>query len=288
VWFAVPNGWCVACVQNLPLHGKPGQAVRSEAAERKACAEAFKTAIADTIENKAGKKTLKVRAETCMLTGAALQCDLLQCIACVRTLQGAGNQPHELVSEFLGGIKTAEEKSMIEALWAALVAGIRAKGALKPSLALVDVSGSMTGYVYGSSDGVTVGTVGMSCGWSVCVVAALYRLPMQVAIALGLILAELSPDPWHGRMITFTETPQWFVVPNTMTSLEERVGAVQNMPWGMSTNFNAALELVLATAVANNTPQDAMPQAMIVVRRAQLGGGRMSSRMHVRVRVCIP
>ncbi len=89
---------------------------------------------------------------------------------------------------------------------------------------------------------------------------------MEVAIALGLVLSELSPDPWHNRMITFTETPGWFQVPNTVTSLEERVNLVKQMPWGMSTNFNAALELVLQTAVEQHTSQGDMPQAMFVVR----------------------
>ncbi len=40
-----------------------------------------------------------------------------------------------------------EEKSMVEALWVALISGLRTKGSLKPSLALVDVSGSMSGCV---------------------------------------------------------------------------------------------------------------------------------------------
>lgn len=68
----------------------------------------------------------------------------------MRGLQGGGNQPHELVKEFLDGNaigKSAEEKSMVEALWAAMIADVRSKGTLKPALAIVDVSGSMTGYV---------------------------------------------------------------------------------------------------------------------------------------------
>lgn len=124
-----------------------------------------------------------------------------------------------------------------------------------------------------------------------CVSAHAHRLPMQVAIALGLVLAELSPDPWHGRMITFSATPQWFVVPNTATSLAARVAAVQAMPWNTTTNFHAALELVLTTAVANNTPQDAMPQALFVVCLTTACTG-LHTRLHCRsceyvLRVCV-
>lgn len=59
-------------------------------------------------------------------------------------VQGALNHPHELVKSITRA-SSAEEESMIEALWAALVSSLRDKGTLKPSLAIVDVSGSMEG-----------------------------------------------------------------------------------------------------------------------------------------------
>lgn len=64
---------------------------------------------------------------------------------------------------------------------------------------------------------------------------------MEVAIALGLILAELSPDPWHGRMITFSQKPQWFTVPNSTVLLRPRVTAVRGMPWGYVLTKRAVL-----------------------------------------------
>ena len=119
----------------------------------------------------------------------------------VEKLKASGNQPHEIVEQFLCGAVSSErsglEARMLEALWASMLAAVRDKGALKPALALVDVSGSMKG------------------------------LPMTVAIALGLFISELAPEPWRGNMITFTAQPAWFSCPTTATTLGAKVAAVR-------------------------------------------------------------
>jgi hypothetical protein len=132
---------------------------------------------------------------------------------------------------------------MIQALWTSQVAAIRAKGKLPPCLAMVDVSGSMFG------------------------------LPMHAAIALGLLVAELAQDPWRGRLLTFTASPSWFHIPNDMHSLADRVFEVARMPWGGSTNFVAALELVLSTAIDNRTPQEGMPHILFILTDMQFDEG---------------
>ncbi len=205
---------------NVPLVPKKDCPVRSTDPRRIACAEAFKVAIAETIAGAPGTKKLK----------------------------GAVNQPHELVAGFLNrSYSSPEEKSMVEALWAALTASVREKGTLTTTIALVDVSGSMAG------------------------------LPMTVSIALGLMIADLSPEPWHNRMITFHESPSWCQIPNTVTTLEEKVRLAAAMPWGGSTAFDQALKLVLDTALTQRTPAHEMPKTMIVLTDMQFDaacGGR--------------
>jgi hypothetical protein len=110
---------------------------------------------------------------------------------------------------------------------------------MKPSLALVDVSGSMSG------------------------------LPMTVAVALGLLLSELSPPPWTGRMMTFAGTPAWFTCPEGATTLQARVAATMGMHWEMRTNFARALELVLTTAVEGGLPANALPEVLFVLTDMQ-------------------
>jgi hypothetical protein len=160
-----------------------------------------------------------------------------------KKLKGARNEPHKLVEAVMAGRPGArldkDEADMVDAMWTTIVSELRAKGTMKSSLALVDVSGSMAG------------------------------LPMTVAIALGLLLSELAPAPWTGRMITFTSTPAWFTCPDDARTLQARVAATSRMPWGMSTNFAAALELVLNTATSLNLPAASLPEVLFVLTDMQ-------------------
>ena len=99
----------------------------------------------------------------------------------------------------------------IEAQWKDLVAKLAASGNFSRTQAVVDVSGSMQG------------------------------TPMQVAIALGLIIAELTSEPFKNQLITFHEQPKLHRV--TGSSLKERVFNVSQMPWGGSTDFLAVFKL---------------------------------------------
>lgn len=85
------------------------------------------------------------------------------------------------------------------------------------SIALVDVSGSMFG------------------------------VPMEVAVALGILIANIMPKPWNGKVLTFESNPHWFEI-NTNASLFEQVSVLMDAPWGGSTNFVAAINEVLKVA----------------------------------------
>lgn len=65
-----------------------------------------------------------------------------------------------------------------------IIRNLREAGSFSNSLAICDVSGSMFG------------------------------TPMDVAVALSMILADLNEGIWHKKMITFSTSPQFFVVPD--------------------------------------------------------------------------
>jgi hypothetical protein len=211
--------------------GVDGTGVRDAAdAGRVLCAERFKAAAKATV-------AVAAAAALAAAQGVAAPATL------TKTLKGARNQPHKLVEAVMPGHHAhrlgADEAELVDAMWAALVTELRAKGTLKPSLALVDVSGSMSG------------------------------LPMTVAVALGLLLSELAPPPWTGRMMTFAGTPAWFTCPEGATTLQARVAATMGMDWDMSTNFARALELVLTTAVEGGLPANALPEVLFVLTDMQ-------------------
>ncbi|CAD6206516.1 unnamed protein product [Miscanthus lutarioriparius] len=82
--------------------------------------------------------------------------------------------PHEIAAAAFGG----EADDVSELQWRRMVEDLRKKGSLNNCIAVCDVSGSMNG------------------------------TPMEVCVALGLLISELSEKPWAGRVITFSETPQ--------------------------------------------------------------------------------
>lgn len=149
-------------------------------------------------------------------------------------LQGKQMYPHELVSQLS---KAKKRDIVIECQWNSIMDGIKELGSLNKSIVLSDVSGSMSG------------------------------TPMDVSIALGLLISEVSCGPFRNMIITFHETPTFHHVKGE--NLFERVRDVARMAWGGSTNFQAALRLVLDMAKKENVPQEDMPDKMFVISDMQ-------------------
>ncbi|CAN1294562.1 Uncharacterized protein L728 [Linum perenne] len=106
------------------------------------------------------------------------------------------------------------------------------KGKLSNCIAVCDVSGSMSG------------------------------IPMEVCVALGLLVSELSEEPWKGKVITFSENPEMHLVEGS--SLKEKTEFIRRMNWGGSTNFYKVFDKILETAVANNLNEDQLIKRVFV------------------------
>jgi hypothetical protein len=109
---------------------------------------------------------------------------------------------------------------------------MRALGKLTNCLAVCDVSGSMSG------------------------------LPMEVCVALGLLVSELSDEPWRGRVVTFSEHPEIHRI--TGDTLSEKTGFVRAMDWGMNTDFQAVFDKILEVAVDAGLPAEKMVRRVFV------------------------
>jgi len=141
-----------------------------------------------------------------------------------------GLHPHEILKPYQSA---QQEDPLIEAQWKTLVDKIKAAGSLNKALAVCDVSGSMQGE------------------------------PMEVCLALGLIVAEMQAPPFKDHVLTFHETPTWFQLPED-ASIHVRYQALMQAPWGGSTNLLKTFELILSTAVANQVPADEMPGTLFI------------------------
>ena len=97
-----------------------------------------------------------------------------------------------------GGVLEAMKKVKEEEIKDEVIGKVVDLGNIVP---LVDVSGSMSG------------------------------TPMEVAIALGILVSEITSPSYANRCLTFSSRPEWVEIDPSM-SLEEKVRRVQNAPWG--------------------------------------------------------
>lgn len=113
-----------------------------------------------------------------------------------------GIDPHTILAPYAKGDAYDQ---VLESQWKTMIDKLRASGLLTNAFALVDVSGSMNG------------------------------LPMEVAVALGLIVSELGVGDLHNKVCTFSESPQIHEI--TGETLRDRYRSVKGMNWGMNTDF---------------------------------------------------
>ncbi|RLN12733.1 hypothetical protein C2845_PM09G18930 [Panicum miliaceum] len=136
--------------------------------------------------------------------------------------------PHEIATAAYRG----EKDDVSELQWRRMVDDFRKKVSLSNCIAVCDVSGSM------------------------------YGTPMEVCVALGLLISELSEKPWAGKVITFSQHPEIHMIKGK--TLQEKLRFVQRMDWGGNTNFQAVFDRILRTAVDARLPREKMIRTVFV------------------------
>ncbi|KAH6895875.1 hypothetical protein B0T10DRAFT_398432 [Thelonectria olida] len=136
---------------------------------------------------------------------------------------------------------SAIESKVVDGQWNTLVQRLRDSGTLENCIAVCDVSGSMTSPVFPDK-----------------------TTPMDSAIGLSLLIAEVTKTPFNGSFITFSAEPE--VVNLDMTkSLSEKISSMESSNWGMSTDFVAVFErLLLPMAIQNKLKKEDMVKRVFV------------------------
>jgi len=144
----------------------------------------------------------------------------------------------------------------LDGQWSALVQRIKDSGMLASSIAVCDVSGSMGGPTF--PDG--------TC-------------PMDSAIGLSLLVAEVTAPPFGGTFITFSASPQVMRAggADDKRSLKDKVAYIERSNWSMNTNFVAVFErLILPMAVENKLTRDEMVKQVFVFSDMQFDSAQSS------------
>jgi hypothetical protein len=110
-------------------------------------------------------------------------------------------------------------------------------------LPLVDVSGSMTTSVPGST---------VRC--------------LDVAVGLGLYLADKNKGVFKDTFLTFSSKPQLVTLKGNIV---EKVDQMSRSNWEMSTNLHAAMDKILSTAVKASVPASDMPAMLLILSDMQ-------------------
>ncbi|KAI3854459.1 hypothetical protein MKW92_010084 [Papaver armeniacum] len=123
-------------------------------------------------------------------------------------------------------------RDVAELQWTRMVDDLSKIGKLNDCLAVCDVSDSMNG------------------------------TPMEVCVALGLLISELSKNPWKGKVITFSTNPQIHKIKGD--SLISKTGFIRKMDWGGSTDFQKVFDQILQVAVQGKLKENQMIKRLFV------------------------
>ncbi|RYR21347.1 hypothetical protein Ahy_B03g066636 isoform C [Arachis hypogaea] len=144
------------------------------------------------------------------------------------TIAAGALLPHEIIKSLGDG----DGGEVAELQWSRMVSDMLSKGKMKNCLAVCDVSGSMDG------------------------------VPMEVSVALGLLVSELNEDPWKGKVITFSEEPKLHLIEGE--DLRSKAEFIREMEWGGNTDFQAVFDRILEVAVNGKLKADQMIKRVFV------------------------
>jgi hypothetical protein len=134
------------------------------------------------------------------------------------------------------------ERNHLRGVWNAMVEKAKEGGGLGRSIAMCDFSGSM---MSSGSNGDT---------------------PYWVSMALGLLISEVTSEVFKNTFLTFDSTPQMHTLPETTDLLEKLKSFVgSNLAQGTSTDFQKAMDLVLARCKAMHVRPGEEPENLIVL-----------------------
>ncbi|MBA0851532.1 hypothetical protein Goshw_021663 [Gossypium schwendimanii] len=159
------------------------------------------------------------------------------------TIAAGALLPHEIIAE-LNKADDEQVEQVAELQWQRMVNDLLQKGKLRNCMAVSDVSGSMDG------------------------------IPMEVSVALGVLVSDLSEKPWKGKLITFSASPKLILVEGE--NLKEKTEFVRDMEWGYNTDFQKVFDLILKVAVEGNLKPEQMIKRLFVFSDMEFDQAQMS------------
>ena len=96
---------------------------------------------------------------------------------------------------------------------------------------------------------------------------SMFGNPMNVAVSLGMYLAEKNKSEFKDTFLTFSENPQFVRLEGD--TFFERYKNISQADWGMNTDFESAYELILDKAKLHKVDPKSMPTMLLVLSDMQ-------------------
>ena len=99
---------------------------------------------------------------------------------------------------------------------------------------------------------------------------SMYGNALQVAISLGMYLAQRNKSQFVNTFLTFSENPQFVRIPsNPGVTLAEKFQTINSSEWGMNTNFEKAYTKILELATKHDVDPKSMPTMLLCLSDMQ-------------------
>lgn len=139
--------------------------------------------------------------------------------------------PYEVAEKALNFYGNDTDRAMINKYWANLKDYFQ--GREMNGIAVIDTSGSMRG------------------------------TPLNVAVSLGMYIAERSGGPFANHFITFSNRPE--LIEFEGMDFVDKVQRCSHANWNNNTNIKAVFDLLLLNAIKNQSLQSDLPQNIYIV-----------------------
>ena len=148
-----------------------------------------------------------------------------------KTVNAAVLNPVDIADKIFGGkVRTETDRAMMDKYWQNLKDYYN--GREENGIAICDVSGSMRGQ------------------------------PMNAAVSMSAYIAERGKGPFKDHFITFSSNPQ--LVRFEGVDITDKFNRARRADWGMDTNVEAAMDMMLNVAIQNNVPASDMPTTLYI------------------------
>jgi hypothetical protein len=142
--------------------------------------------------------------------------------------------PHELVLKAQDPTTMPDQHVINQAQWESIRDDTLKLGGLGKAVAMCDFSGSMAG------------------------------IPLQISLALGILISECTHPSFKDYILTFDATPQWHSFKQWKT-LKGKLDSLRGCGQGLNTDFYKACQMILTRMIQwKVTPEDA-PEDLIVI-----------------------